>query len=46
MKYEQEKIIEIYRILNMHEANAEDTYLPMSNPVNAILTPDPYMPGG
>ena len=45
MNNEQQKVIEIHRILNMHEANPEDTHLLMPNPFNTILTPHPQMPG-
>ena len=46
MNKEQEKIMEIYQMVNMHEANPEDTHFLMLNPFNAILTPHPQMPGG
>ena len=39
MNNKQQKVIEIYRILNMHKANPEDTHLLMPNLFNAILTP-------
>ena len=46
MHNEQQKIMEIHRIVNMHEANPEDTHFLMPNPFNAILTPHPQMPSG
>ena len=46
MNNEQLKVIEIHRILNMHEANAENTHFLMPNLFNVILTPHPQMPGG
>ena len=46
MNNEQEKVIEIHQILNMHEANLEDTHFLMPNPFNAMLTPHPQMPSG
>ena len=45
MNNEQQKIIEIYRIVNMHDTNPEDTHFIMPNPFNAIVTPYPQMPG-
>ena len=39
MNNKQQKIIEMYWLVNMHEAKSEDTYLLISNPFNAILTP-------
>ena len=38
--------MEIHRMVNMHEANPEDTHFLMPNPFNAILMPHPQMPGG
>ena len=46
MNNEQQKVIEIHWLLNMHEANPEDTHFLMPNPWNAILTPNRQMPGG
>ena len=46
MNNEQQKIMEIHRIVNMQEANPEETRFLMPNPFNAILTPHPQMPGG
>ena len=38
--------MEIHQIVNMHEANPEDTHLLMPNPFHAILTPYPQMSCG
>ena len=46
MSNKQQKIIEIHQIVNMCEANPEDTYFLIRNPFNAILTPNLQMPGG
>ena len=46
MNNEQQKIIEMYRIVNMHEANPADKHFLMPNPYNAILVPHLQMPGG
>ena len=46
MNNEQQKVIEIYRILDMHETNHEDTHFLMPNPFNTILIPHLQMPGG
>ena len=46
MNNEQQKIIEIHRMVNMHEANPEDTHFLMPNAFNAILMPNLQMPGG
>ena len=44
MSNQQQKKIEIHRIVNMHEANPKDTHFLMPNPVKAILTPHPQIP--
>ena len=46
MNNEEQKLIEIYQIVNMHEANPEDTHFLVPNPFDAILTPHVQMPGG
>ena len=46
MNDEQQKIMEIHGMVNMHEANLEDTHFLMPNPFNAILTPHLQMPDG
>ena len=46
MNNEQQKILEIHQIVNMYEANSEDTHFLMPNPFNAILMPHLQMPGG
>ena len=44
MNNEQQKIIEIHQIVNMHEVNSEDTHFLIPNPFNAILMPRLQMP--
>ena len=46
MNNEQEKIIEIHVIVNMHETNPKDTYFVITNGFNAILVSHLQMPGG
>ena len=46
MNKKQVKIIEIHGIVNIHEANPEDTYLLMPDPFNGILTSHLQVPGG
>ena len=46
MNNEQQKVTEIHRICNIHEANPENTHFRMPNLFNAILMPHLQMPGG
>ena len=46
MNNEQQKIMEIHHIVNMYEAKPEDTHFLIPNPLNAMRTPHPQMPGG
>ena len=46
MDNEQQKIIELNGIENMHEANPEHTYFLVPNPFFIIPTPHMQMPGG
>ena len=45
MNNEQQKIIELYGIVNMHKANPKDIHFLMPDLFNAILAPHPQMPG-